>query len=266
MFGFTMVLLLLTVTPALGAGRQDKERAARKACLNGDYAKGIGILSDLFVDSQDPTYIFNQGRCLEQNHRYQEAIERFREFLRTGETLKLKPEDAASAEKHIAACKETLGSDATQVPTAPAPLAPPPPAVVPPIVAPPPESAPSVVLQPESQHTSGTSGSGLRIAGILTAAFGVAALGAGVGFNVVANNTISEMESTKDGYSSGKDSTHDTYVTLAWVGYGVGAACIVTGAVLYGLGVKARSTSSSNVAIVPTVGAGQAGAALVGAF
>ena len=83
---------------------------------------------------------------------------------------------------------------------------------------------------------------------------------------MLANNTIANMESTKDGYSSDKNSTHNTYVTLAWVGYGVGAACIVTGAVLYGLGLKARPISSSNVAFVPTVGAGQAGAALVGAF
>jgi hypothetical protein len=83
---------------------------------------------------------------------------------------------------------------------------------------------------------------------------------------VLANNTIANMESTKDGYSSDKSSTHNTYVTLAWMGYGVGAACIVTGAVLYGLGRRARSSSASNVSFVPTVGAGHAGAALVGAF
>ena len=92
-------------------------------------------------------------------------------------------------------------------------------------------------------------------------------LGAGVGFNVLANNKIADMESKKDGYSSDKNSTHNTYVTLAWVGYGVGAACVVTGAVLYGLGLKARSSSlSSKVAVVPTVGAGHAGAAVIGAF
>jgi len=266
MFGFTMVLLLSTVTPAFGASRQDKERTARKACLNGDYAKGIDILSDLFVNTKDPTYIFNQGRCLEQNHQYKEAIERFREFLRTDETLKLKPDDKAAAEKHIAACKDTLGTEAAPAPTVPEPLAPPPPTLAPPTAAPAPEIPPAIVAQPESRPQSGTAGSGLRIAGIVTATFGVAALGAGVGLNVLANNTIADMESTKDGYSSGKNSTHNTYVTLAWVGYGVGAACIVTGAVLYGLGLKARSNSSSNVAVVPTVGSGRAGAALIGAF
>jgi hypothetical protein len=105
----------------------------------------------------------------------------------------------------------------------------------------------------------------LRVAGIVSAAIGVAALGAGVAFNVLANNTVGDMESTLDGYAA-KKSTRDGYVALAWVGYGVGAACVVTGAVLYGIGLKAGATSSTNVAFLPTFGAGQAGAALVGAF
>jgi hypothetical protein len=103
------------------------------------------------------------------------------------------------------------------------------------------------------------------MAGIVTAAIGVAALGAGVAFNVLANNTAGDMESTLDGYAD-KKSTRDKYVTLAWAGYGAGAACVVVGAVLYGIGLKAGSTSSAKVAFVPRFGAGQAGAALVGAF
>jgi len=99
----------------------------------------------------------------------------------------------------------------------------------------------------------------------ITAAIGIAALGAGISFNVLANRTAGTMESTLDGYAA-KKSTRDTYVGLARVGYGVGAACVVTGTVLYGIGLKARATSSTNVAFLPTIGAGQAGAALVGAF
>jgi hypothetical protein len=259
--------MLLTATPASAETKQAQERAARKACLSGDYAKGIDILSDLFVETREPVYIFNQGRCLEQNQQYKDAIARFQEYLRTGEILKLKPEDKAAAEKHIAACQETLASQTAKTPTAtaPEPLPPPPPAPVP-TPGPTSEMPASVVAQPDSQHAGGTRGSGLRIAGIVTAAFGVAATGAGIGFNVLANNTIGDMESKLDGYSSAKISDHDTYVALGWVGYGVGAACMVTGAVLYGLGLKARPTSSTNVAVVPTVGAGQSGAALVGAF
>lgn len=61
------------------ADRQALEREARRACLSGEYVKGVALLSDLFVDSKDPNYIFNQGRCFEQNLRFEEAIGRFGE-------------------------------------------------------------------------------------------------------------------------------------------------------------------------------------------
>ena len=264
----TVVILVADEPAVLAAGKttwQAKERTARKSCLSGDWAKGIDILADLFVDTRDPTYIFNQGRCLEQNHRYEDAIEKFKEFLRTGETQNLRTEDKESAEKHIAACKETLAAQGV-VAEPVGPLAPPPitPAVVPPLAPAPVEPAP-IVVQTDAVKPSPNAGSGLRIAGIVTAAFGLAAAGAGIGFNVLANNTVGDMESTLNGYAS-KKSDRDTYVTLSWVGYGVGAACLVTGAVLYGIGLRARSKASTQVALVPAVGPGQAGLVFTGAF
>jgi hypothetical protein len=70
----------VATSPAAAAGKhggdskQSQERAARKACLTGDYAKGVDILSDLFIELRDPTFLFNQGRCFEQNRRYEDAI------------------------------------------------------------------------------------------------------------------------------------------------------------------------------------------------
>jgi hypothetical protein len=87
---------LLTSVSALAANRQAQERAARKACLNGDYAKGVSLLSDLFVNTGDPTYLFNQGRCFEQNRRCEDAAARFEEHLFTPGG-QLSPEDKASA-------------------------------------------------------------------------------------------------------------------------------------------------------------------------
>jgi hypothetical protein len=79
--------IIVAAAPAIAASRgaeqyAAQERAARKACLKGDYGKGVDILADLFVDTKDPTYIFNQGRCFEQNRRYEDAIGRFEEYLR----------------------------------------------------------------------------------------------------------------------------------------------------------------------------------------
>jgi hypothetical protein len=44
---------------------QSRERQAKKACLSGDYAKGVSILSDLFLETGDATYLCNQGSCYE---------------------------------------------------------------------------------------------------------------------------------------------------------------------------------------------------------
>jgi hypothetical protein len=75
-------LAFLVAPPAAQAGgRENKERAAKTACLAGDYAKGVALLAELYVSSNnDVTYLFNQGRCFEQNGKYEEAIVRFREY------------------------------------------------------------------------------------------------------------------------------------------------------------------------------------------
>jgi outer membrane lipoprotein-sorting protein len=77
--------LLLSSSQASAASKQVQERMAKKACLAGDPAKGVEVLAELYVDTNDITYIFNQGRCFEQNRRYEDAIGRFREYLTKGE-------------------------------------------------------------------------------------------------------------------------------------------------------------------------------------
>jgi hypothetical protein len=39
--GVAVVLLMLAAQPAVAGTRQARERAARKACLSGEYAKGM---------------------------------------------------------------------------------------------------------------------------------------------------------------------------------------------------------------------------------
>jgi hypothetical protein len=137
--------------------------------------------------------------------------------------------------------------------------------VPPPSVATPEPTTP-VVVQPAQRPAPVGSGAGLRIGGIVTASVGVAALAAGVVFNLKSNRMINEMETTVGSYSKTTDSGSKAYKTWAWVGYGVGAACVVTGAVLYGVGLKAGASSSTNVAILPVIAPGQAGALLTGGF
>ena len=266
-----VVPLLLAAAPAAAASRQAQERAARKACLNGDYSKGVGILSDLFVDSKDPTYIFNQGRCFEQNHRYEDAVSRFDEYLRVGQAV-LKPEDKAVAEKHRSDCKEKLAEERGPSPAQSAQQSSPP-AAAPPLVPTPkpeplPEPSTSIVVAPPPQQAPTTHGrwGGLLTAGIITGGVGVLVVAGGVILNLKANSMVDNMESSVDSYSPAKEDDQKTYRTLAWVGYGAGAACVAAGAILVGVGLKSGTSSSPNVALVPTISPAQVGAVLTGGF
>ena len=263
--------VLLASSPAAAANRQAQDRAARKACLTGDYTKGVAILSDLFIDTKDPTYIFNQGRCFEQNRKYEDAIGRFEEFVRAAEASgsKQDPADKAAAEKHIASCKETLAEQQGKMasPAAPQTYAPPAPiatAMAAPALAP---QAPALTVEQTVPQPAPEQGrKGLLAAGIVTASVGGAAVIAGVLLNLKVNSMVDDMQNTVGNYSSGKDSDRKTYQTLAWIGYGVGAACIATGATLIGFGLKADGGGTTSVALLPTVGGGQAGVLLTGGF
>ena len=101
---------------------ESRARAAQRACLTGDPAKGVEILTDLYLDTHDPTHIYNQGRCFEMNRLYEDAIGRFREYM--VKARKLTKEEKADTEKHIATCQSYLQSqkpEASQTPAPPLP-------------------------------------------------------------------------------------------------------------------------------------------------
>ncbi len=262
LLALTVVPFVLVTAPAAAATRQARERLARKACLNGDYAKGVDILSDLFVDTKDPTYIFNQGRCLEQNRRYEDAVARFEEYLRTDKTLSA--EDRTAAEKHIAECKSKLPKDQPDSPIQPAPQP-----TAPPVPLPSPESPqPEAVIEapPAPPPAPARRRWGLLTAGIITGAVGVGGVATGIVFNLKANAAAEDLE-TKVGAYPAKSDDEKNFRTAAWIGYGVGAACVATGAVLIALGaVKTSPQTSTDVALLPAVGPDRVGVSLTGAF
>ena len=259
MHGWKFLLLvvssLLVATSVQAEGKDaQRVRSARKACLAGDYAKGVSILSDLFLDTKDAMFIYNQGRCLEQNGRFEDAIYRFEEYLRVGTDLS--EADKQETQKHIVDCRDQLAKPPVQRPVAASAQ------TQSPVVGQPP--SPSMVERGNPQPMA-ESGRGIRTAGILTAGVGGAALLAGVVLNLKANSIASSYQD-RGGYTQGKESDCKTYEALGWVGYGVGAACVATGAVLYLLGRKAGASDSSTVAVLPAFAPGQAGAVLKGAF
>jgi len=257
--------LLILETAASAAGKESRERAARKACLTGDTAKGVELLADLFIDFGNITYVFNQGRCFEQNRRYEDAIARFREYLLKGANLS--DEEKADAEKHIAACQSYLGQpQATHpAPPAPAPAAAEPAAAPTPVAPVTPQLGPSVSGQPGPPGATGTEVSGLRIAGTATASLGLAAVVAGVALTFKVNSMSADLE-TPYNYNRGTDSTRAAYKTLVWASYGVGTACLAGGALMYYLGWRKQHNSRVDLALVPTLEHSGAGAILAGGF
>jgi tetratricopeptide (TPR) repeat protein len=250
------LLVLGTALASNQADKQAQENAARRACLDGNYTEGVAILTRLFVEFKDVTYIFNQGRCLEQNRRYEDAIARFQEYIRAGRRT-LDASAKAEAEERIADCKEMLAQEHR----APPPLASRPLVASPPRASSNPEpAAPSRPAAIVAATTPPSDGAGLRISGIVLAAVGVAAAGASVGLNLKANSMVSDMYKTQDGYKT--ESDRKNFETMAWIGY----ACVATGAVLYGVGLRAKSRSAGNIALVPIMGEGQAGTVLAGTF
>jgi tetratricopeptide (TPR) repeat protein len=237
------------------ARQEAKEKVAKKACLTHEADKGVDLLTDLFVETNDPTYIYNQGRCYEQASRYEEAIERFREYLR--KVRNASDADRADAEKHIADCKAVLEAK-SQAEGARArtekPL--------------PPENesvrrqdttiSTSTLVETPASASPRSAGSGLRVGGMVVVAFGAVAMGTGVVLNLKHNNMIRDLRTN---YDRDTAATADNYRTGAIVGYGIGGACIAGGAILYVLGWKAGRT-----AVAPMASSGLAGLTLSGGF
>lgn len=256
--------LCLQPSPSVAASRDARERAARTACLAGDYSKGIAILSELFVASNDATYIYNQGRCLEQNARYTEAIARFQEYLNVGR--RLSERDKAETAKHIAFCETMLAKQPQARVVAPSPE---------PVNVAQQEPTPSPALPTETlvqrSPTSAppgtalsSAGSKLRTTGLVLAGIGGAAVVAGVLLNLKVNGMADDF-GTLDGYTDAKESDRQNYETFGWVGYGVGGACLATGAVLYFLGRRVGAQDPV-VAVAPSFSSGGVAATLNGRF
>jgi hypothetical protein len=265
--GIVVLSLLPMAIPSLGANPRTQEKEARKACLTGDYAKGVSILADMFVEDGNPVRIFNQGRCYEQNQRYQDAIGKFDEYLRIA-GAKVTPDIRTKVEDHIADCRERLQReriDSTVQPSAPVAsvVAPTPvePVPLPMLVKP-----NSGVDQPASPPAAGQHRWGLVTAGIVTGVVGAGGIVAGVIFNLKANSAAKALETKVDAYPSSSKDQKD-FRTYAWIGYGIGAACLAAGTAMVAFGaVSSRPGSSTELSLVPAPGPSQLGAMLTGGF
>jgi hypothetical protein len=275
LFAFLLVFIVAQSTPKAargapgGSGRASKEKAAKKACIIGNVKVGIDILADLYVDTGDPNYIFNQARCNEQNHRWEDASDRFREYLR--KAPKLTDSEKTEVNVHIAECDSMVAKQAGA--TAPVPHEATSQAVSKPAPstasanyantgAAYPPSAQAVFAQPLPPKSDGR---GLRIAGIATAGAGLCAITTGIVLALKERSLTNEINAK---FNADKESTRASYVNWGYVSYGVGAAAVVAGATLYVLGWRSERAASgtTGISLLPTYAPGITGMALQGSF
>jgi len=240
-----VIVTALLASRAAGAEERDpRESEAKRACLGGKPDRGIELLAALFAETNDPTYIYNQGRCFEQNGKANEALTRFREYLRKSPNLG--PEDRAQVQAHITEM-ERQATPARAVVGAP------------PVVAAPPATATT-----SSENDAEGTSRDLRVAAIVAASVGVVLVASGIYFGARTGSLSDEVtaDARKGLFSQSKYDEGQRDQLLQWVGYGVGAAAVVSGGVLYLLGAKRASTEAHTVSAMPTLGPGGAGASL----
>lgn len=222
--------------------------------------KGVDLLSDLFLDTRDPTYIFNQGRCFQQNNRYEDAISRFREYLRKATSIT--PQERADTERYIEECQRLL--QAPQPPVSPTAPQIPPAAASDGSSAPPPASALPLVPVTSASATPTDSGRGLRIAGIGVGAAGLASVGIAVYYYTRAR-AMSDKVSSSDNPSAADQQAGKDAETMQWIFYTAGGASLVAGTVMYVLG-SSSSRRGSVTSVSPVLGPSLVGLAAQGAF
>jgi hypothetical protein len=244
--------ILLTATAARAEDINQRAARAKKECYSGNYQAGVELLVELFAETRDANYIFNQARCFEKNGKCSEALLSFREFMRIAKDLT--PAERADVNRRIAACQ---GMKAEPQPT----YVPPPPQ--------PTDTTPAASVElPKPEATPASDGAGLRATGIVTMSIGAAAAIAGGVLGWQAKKI--EEEVTNDNklltYDRKKDDRGKLFAKLQWVGYGVGGAAFIGGALMYYFGYRAKQASSAPIALMPLIAPDQAGALLQGRF
>jgi hypothetical protein len=165
------------------------------------------------------------------------------------------PQDGALVTVAVPAL-EPAPVQAAPAPASPAPAAAPAPA---------PEAA-----APGPEAPSGSVGSGQRLAGLVLGGVGIAGLGASAVFAVLAKNTynqsLNDCEPGNPGACSStgvsQRNSARTDGDIASIAFGVGAAALVGGAIVWLTAPRPSSTGAASIVVAPTLG----GAVVRGAF
>jgi hypothetical protein len=256
----------LALAQSASRTREQRESDARRACAAGHVDEGIEILADLYASYSHPNYIYNQGRCYQENGKNEQAVARFREYLRVGTDAP--PAARERAERFI---RELEGEPKGT----PAPAPPPPPREPEPRPLPPPPpvtttAAPTVTQSLPPAPPPYQPSPALQAGAI---AFGIVG-GLGLVGALIAGAKVRSLETDVESAPLGRfdvDQLADherkaqQFETLQWVGYGVAAVGLL-GAVICIIANKPSTTTRASRFTIAGLPGGQPGLGVAGRF
>jgi hypothetical protein len=251
-------LCLVAALPALAAASQTVDPSvearaaeAKTACGAGEVQKGVRLLAELYTANGEPTWIFNQGRCYQQNGQPAQALARFKEYLRKGRNEP--SQDIQTAQQHVTELEAELArqprDNASEAHD---------PAV----------GISSSGTSVEQKRTRGLTR--LQVAGIAVGGAGVLSIATGAFLSykvqstenevnrLIRGQTVVEAGSLKD-----RDRSGARFELMQWISYTVGVAAVAAGATTFLLGTP-RGDGRSGVAlsVSPALGPGVVGSTL----
>jgi hypothetical protein len=257
----------LLVHPARAQSEDDiekREKAALAACDSRKVEQGIEALGRLWADTENATYIYNQGRCYQKNGMAADAINRFQEFLRVAKDHPVEhPELIGRAEAFVKELENELASHP----------APPPPPTSPIAGQPSPSSAPPVEVVAPPAATSAAPPQAAardwrRLLGYGTAALGGATMVTG---SIVAVVSAHHANDARDRYTSAQTGdVYDrarsdfqsarTHNRVGWVLAGAGTALVAAGVAVIVTAPPREERSAMRLSPWATANAGGVGA------
>jgi tetratricopeptide (TPR) repeat protein len=263
-----------------GAARGDDGSMARDHYLKGTRAYELGLYDEAIAEymaaykaKDDPALLFNLGQAHRLAGHAAEALRFYKTYLskvpeavnradvesRIRE-LKELVEKQKQAQAELPAVSGASNGPAVSGPTTPGPL--PPATSVPTDVG---TGGQAAVAVTEAPPDRAQPGQGRKLAGIVVGASGLALVGAGIAFGVLAKQAgdqLTQLDQSGGVFDPSKESAGRRDQVLEGVFLGVGAAAVATGAILYILGARAGRDAPQAITVAPAVAAHCTGATL----
>jgi tetratricopeptide (TPR) repeat protein len=292
--GLALVVICITSVARADEGSEQERRAQARKHFNegtrwyelGHFDEAIKEYEQAYRSVDDPVLLYNLAQAHRQAGHTNDALRLYKVYLNRAP----KAPNRSEVETKIAALEKVIEDQrqSQSIPpdhaihpgseppaTASAPTTKHPPATTPPATTSeptkPPVRARAVVVTPQpADADEPVPGRNKKIAGIVVAAVGVGAVGAGIALSILAKQASDSVTADAKAhlpFDPAKESTGRTDQIVGPVLIGVGAAAVVAGGVVYFLGHRdARAAGRSGFVLAPALAPRFAGVALQGGF